>query len=102
MGALVSTEGRTATFERPLLEVARQGTYAEASVPGGGNLLYFGLGGLAGSTATDIARMLMGAAIPAYALVFMLESVLFLVSAVLAAGLARAPQVAPTKLVAAE
>lgn len=69
---------------------------------GAAQAIAFGLGGLAGSTATDIARMLMGAAIPAYALVFMLESVLFLVSAVLAAGLARAPQVAPTKLVAAE
>ena len=70
---------------------------------GAAQAIAFGLGGLAGSTATDIARALMGAAIPAYALVFMLESVLFLVSAALAAGLTRAhaPE-ASGKLVAAE
>jgi BCD family chlorophyll transporter-like MFS transporter len=69
---------------------------------GAAQAIAFGIGGLAGSTASDIARVLMGAAIPAYALVFMLESVLFLVSAVLAAGLTRAPEPAPGKLVAAE
>lgn len=69
---------------------------------GAAQAIAFGLGGLAGSTATDIARWLMGAAIPAYALVFMLESVLFLVSAVLAAGLVRAAAPASGKLVAAE
>lgn len=69
---------------------------------GAAQAIAFGVGGLAGSTATDIARVLLGAAIPAYALVFMIESVLFLVSAVLAAGLARATQPAHGKLVAAE
>jgi BCD family chlorophyll transporter-like MFS transporter len=54
---------------------------------GAAQAIAFGLGGLAGSTASDIARALLGAAMPAYALVFALESVLFLVSAVLAAGL---------------
>ena len=48
IGAIASDSGRTATFERPLLEVVREGTYAEVSVPGGGNTLFFVLGGLAG------------------------------------------------------
>lgn len=47
IGAIASNDGRTATFERPLLEVVREGTYAEVSVPGGGNTLYLLLGGLA-------------------------------------------------------
>lgn len=57
---------------------------------GAAQAIAFGLGGLAGSTASDIARALLGAPMPAYALVFALESVLFLVSAVLAAGLSQA------------
>ena len=56
---------------------------------GAAQAIAFGLGGLAGSTASDIARALMGAPVPAYALVFAAESVLFLVSAVLAASIAR-------------
>ena len=56
---------------------------------GAAQAIAFGLGGLAGSTASDIARAFMGAPVPAYALVFAAESVLFLVSAVLAASIAR-------------
>lgn len=55
---------------------------------GAAQAIAFGLGGLAGTIASDVARYLMGAPMPAYALVFAGESVLFLVSAVLAAGLA--------------
>lgn len=47
MGAIASDGGRTVTFERPLLEVAKEGTYAEVSVPGTVNAtLYVVLGGV--------------------------------------------------------
>ncbi len=41
IGALASDGGRTATFERPLLDVAKEGTFAEVSVPGSGNTMMF-------------------------------------------------------------
>lgn len=62
MGAIASDGGRTVTFERPLLEVAREGTYAEVSVPGNANTtLYVALGGvlllgLGAAAATVVAR----------------------------------------------
>lgn len=65
---------------------------------GAAQAIAFGLGGLAGTIASDVARLLMGAPMPAYALVFAGESVLFLVSAVLAAGLASAPRPATARL----
>jgi len=49
----------------------------------------FGLGGLLGASATDLARQLWGSPAPAYATVFTLEALLFLVSAWLALAVAR-------------
>lgn len=49
----------------------------------------FGLGGFLGTASADIARLLMGSSISAYATVFAAEAILFLVSAALAAELTR-------------
>jgi len=51
----------------------------------------FGLGGFLGTAASDMANALLGSAAPAYALVFGLEGLVFLVSAVLAAQLEQQP-----------
>lgn len=49
----------------------------------------FGLGGLLGASATDLARHAWASAAPAYATVFMVEALLFVVSAGLALAVAR-------------
>jgi BCD family chlorophyll transporter-like MFS transporter len=49
----------------------------------------FGLGGALGAGATDLARLVMGSPASAYAAVFTIEAVLFLVSAGLAIAVAR-------------
>ncbi|KPF64196.1 bacteriochlorophyll synthase [Bosea sp. AAP35] len=49
----------------------------------------FGLGGLLGASATDLARHVWGSPAPAYATVFTLEALLFVVSAGLALAVAR-------------
>ncbi len=54
---------------------------------GAAQAIAFGLGGFAGAAASDVARAAIGADGPAYALVFGLESLLFLVAARLAARL---------------
>ena len=51
---------------------------------GAAQAIAFGIGGLAGTIASDVARFLIGAAQPAYSLVFILEAGLFVVSAALA------------------
>jgi MFS transporter, BCD family, chlorophyll transporter len=51
---------------------------------GAAQAIAFGLGGFVGTLASDLARLLMSSASPAYASVFAGEAVLFLVSAVLA------------------
>lgn len=57
---------------------------------GAAQAIAFGLGGFAGAAASDVARAAIGADGPAYALVFGLESLLFLVAARLAARLSAA------------
>lgn len=49
----------------------------------------FGLGGLLGASATDLARQFWSSPAPAYATVFTIEALLFVVSAVLALAVAR-------------
>ncbi len=49
----------------------------------------FGIGGFAGTVAVDVARIVLGSPLPAYALVFGAEALLFLVSAALAWQVAR-------------
>jgi len=53
---------------------------------GAAQALAFGLGGLLGTGASDIARAALGAPGPAYAAVFAAEAVIFLAAAYLAAG----------------
>ncbi|RAI45219.1 BCD family MFS transporter [Rhodoplanes roseus] len=52
---------------------------------GAAQAISFGIGGFAGTLASDVARALLGSPVSAYATVFALEAALFLVSAVLAA-----------------
>jgi MFS transporter, BCD family, chlorophyll transporter len=58
---------------------------------GAGQALAFGLGGLLGTAASDLARWLLGSPAPAYATVFALEALLFVASAWLAARIDAAP-----------
>ncbi|KPF69488.1 bacteriochlorophyll synthase [beta proteobacterium AAP99] len=54
---------------------------------GAAQAIAFGLGGFAGTVASDVARWLLGSAAAGYASVFALEAVFFLVAAALAASL---------------
>ncbi|MFO1337409.1 MAG: BCD family MFS transporter [Burkholderiaceae bacterium] len=58
---------------------------------GGAQAIAFALGGLVGTAASDIARALIANPGTAYAAVFGLEALLFVVSARLAAGVGQAP-----------
>ncbi len=51
---------------------------------GAAQAIAFGLGGLAGTVLCDLGRLLLGAAGPAYSLVFITEAALFVAAAVLA------------------
>lgn len=57
---------------------------------GAAQAIAFGLGGLAGTLLSDVMRLLTGSPVLAYATVFALEAGLFLMAAVLAAGIGRA------------
>jgi BCD family chlorophyll transporter-like MFS transporter len=61
--------------------------------------LAFGLGGLFGAVAVDLARWLLGAAGAAYGGVFALEAALFIWSALLAARLATTPAPVPRRFI---
>ena len=56
---------------------------------GAAQAIAFGLGGVLATILVDATRLLVGAPLAAYALVFLLEAVLFLVSAVMAGRIAR-------------
>jgi MFS transporter, BCD family, chlorophyll transporter len=60
-------------------EGTRMGLWGAAQAIG------FALGGLFGAAASDVARWLLGAAAPAYASVFLIEALMFVVAAALAA-----------------
>ncbi len=87
-----------------MMRLAGQGRHAREGVRmglwGAAQAIAFGLGGLVGTAASDLARWLIAAPGAAYASVFALEALLFGVSAVLAWRLARpgeqtAAQLAP-------
>jgi BCD family chlorophyll transporter-like MFS transporter len=69
---------------------SREGT--RMGLWGAAQALAFGLGGLLGTLASDVARWLMQDASLAYSTVFVAEAVLFLLSAVLAARIGAQPQ----------
>jgi MFS transporter, BCD family, chlorophyll transporter len=77
-----------------MMRMATQGRHAREGVRmglwGAAQAVAFGLGGLVGTAASDLARWLIGSPGPAYASVFGFEALLFVVSAVLAARLAPA------------
>jgi BCD family chlorophyll transporter-like MFS transporter len=81
--AAIASMMRLAGEGRASREGVRMGLWGAAQA------LAFGLGGLAGAAASDLARWAIGAPGPAYATVFALEAALFLVSAVLAARIGR-------------
>jgi len=56
---------------------------------GAAQAIAFALGGLCGSSASDLARGLLGAPALAYAAVFLGEALLFVIAARLAAGVFR-------------
>ncbi len=65
----------------------REGT--RMGVWGAAQAVAFGIGGFAGTVAVDAARWLSGSPLTAYAIVFAVEGLLFLASAVLALAVAR-------------
>jgi len=88
IGAMIglATEGR----------VAREGT--RMGLFGAAQAIAFGLGGLFGTGASDLARAAWGAPAPAYAAVFIAQAVLFLIAARLAASLFQASPAASSRL----
>ena len=66
---------------------ARQGI--RMGVWGAAQAIAFALGGLAGTIAADIARLILGSPVLAYASVFVLEAIAFLAAALLAAAMNR-------------
>ena len=90
--AAIASMMRMASVGRHAREGVRMGLWGAAQA------VAFGLGGLLGTAASDLARWLIGSPGLAYASVFAFEAVLFVVSAVLAARLAPAPARAPDSM----
>jgi len=74
-----------------MMRLASEGRHAREGVRmglwGAAQAVAFGLGGLVGTAASDLARWLIGTPATAYAAVFAFEALLFIVAAVLAARL---------------
>ena len=81
--AAIASMMRLAGEGRASREGVRMGLWGAAQA------IAFGLGGLAGAAASDVARWAIGSPGPAYAAVFALEAALFVVAAVLAARIGR-------------
>jgi MFS transporter, BCD family, chlorophyll transporter len=81
--AAIASMMRLAGEGRASREGVRMGLWGAAQA------IAFGVGGLAGAAASDVAKALLGAPGPAYASVFALEAVLFVVSASMAARIGR-------------
>jgi MFS transporter, BCD family, chlorophyll transporter len=81
--AAIASMMRLAGEGRKSREGVRMGLWGAAQA------LAFGIGGLAGAVASDIARMLIDSTGAAYAAVFALEALLFIFAAVLASRIGR-------------
>ncbi len=81
--AAIGSMMELAAAGREKTEGVRMGVWGAAQAIG------FGLGGFLGTLAVDVAREVLASSGPAYATVFYLEALLFIVSAVLAAGAMR-------------
>jgi len=84
--AAIASMMRLAGEGREQREGVRMGLWGAAQA------IAFGVGGLAGAVASDIARWMIGSTGSAYALVFGLEAALFLVAARMAARIGRSDQ----------
>ena len=62
---------------------------------GAAQAIAFGAGGILGTTAVDVVRLLSGSPLIAYSLVFIAQGLLFALAAVLAAELSRQPTGSP-------
>lgn len=76
-----------------MMQLAGRGRAGRAGVRmglwGAAQAIAFGLGGLLGASAVDLARLLLGTHAAAYASVFLLDALLFLASGALALGIGR-------------
>ncbi len=84
--AAIGSMMRLATEGQSGREGMRMGLWGAAQA------VAFAVGGLVGTGAVDLARVMIAAPAPAYAAVFAFESVLFVVSAMLAGGVERQAQ----------
>jgi BCD family chlorophyll transporter-like MFS transporter len=79
-----------------MMRLASEGRHAREGVRmglwGAAQAVAFGMGGLVGTAASDLARWLIGTPATAYAAVFAFEALLFVVAALLAARLSASPQ----------
>lgn len=89
--AAIGSMMRLAGEGRASREGVRMGLWGAAQA------IAFGLGGLLGTAASDLARWLMGVPSLAYSAVFSLEALMFVVSAVLAAKIGMPLMAAPGK-----
>ena len=85
IGSMMSLAGQGKTSR----EGIRMGLWGAAQA------VAFGLGGMVGTGASDLARWLIGATGPAYAAVFAFEAVLFLVAAWLACSIGASREIQP-------
>ena len=94
--AAIASMMRLASEGRASREGVRMGLWGAAQA------VAFGLGGLVGTGASDLARWLIGTPGLAYATVFAFEALLFVGAAVLAARLGRVPSQSAPRAVAIE
>jgi MFS transporter, BCD family, chlorophyll transporter len=94
--AAIATMMRLAGEGRASREGVRMGLWGAAQA------VAFGLGGLVGTGASDLARWLIGSPGAAYATVFAFEALLFVAAAVLAARLGQVPSPAAPRAAAIE
>ena len=87
--AAIASMMRLASVGRQAREGTRMGLWGAAQA------VAFGLGGLVGTAASDLARWLIGTPGAAYAAVFAFEALLFVASAALASQLSRASVTVP-------
>ena len=82
-----------------MMRLANEGRHAREGVRmglwGAAQAIAFGLGGLVGTAASDLARWLIGSPGAAYAAVFAFEALLFVLSALLAARITRVSATSP-------
>jgi MFS transporter, BCD family, chlorophyll transporter len=87
IGSMMSLASATGASTSASGAAAKRREGTRMGLWGAAQAIAFGLGGFAGTVASDVARWLLGSAAAGYASVFALEAVFFLVAAALAASL---------------